>query len=85
MKVNLDQVLLVSSFLAITYSPYYCIAFIVLVTKSVIQSIAEKKAHDAINHELKSELMKVQLVSAQIEELQSSINNVRSAMSLGRR
>jgi hypothetical protein len=84
-KVSLDQLLLVASFLAIAYSPFYCIVFIVLVGKSIVQSLAEKKANEAISHELKAELLKVQLVSAQVEELQSSINNVRAAMSLGNR
>jgi hypothetical protein len=84
-NVSLDQILLVASFAAIAYSPFYCIVFIVLVGKAIVQSLAEKKANEAISQELRSELLKVQLVSAQVEELQSSINNVRAAVSLGNR
>lgn len=84
-NVSLDQILLVASFAAIAYSPFYCIVFIVLVGKSIAQTIAEKRTQESISQELKAELLKVQLVSAQVEELQSSINNVRAAISLGNR
>lgn len=84
-NVSLDQILLVASFAAIAYSPFYCIVFIVLVGKSIAHAIAEKRTQESISQELKAELLKVQLVSTQVEELQSSINNVRAAMSLGNR
>lgn len=82
-KVSLDNILLVASFLAIAYSPYYCFVFIALVVKSLAIAIGEHKANKSLEEQFRSELLKVQLVSAQVEELQSSINNVRAAVSLG--
>jgi uncharacterized protein YlxW (UPF0749 family) len=84
-NVSLDQVLLVASFLGIAYSPFYVLVFGTLVLKTVVLRTTEKKDDQQLQGQLKKELEKVQAVSAQIEELQNSINNVRAAVSLGGR
>jgi uncharacterized protein YlxW (UPF0749 family) len=84
-NVSLDQVLLVASFLGIAYSPFYVLVFGTLVLKAVVLRTTEKKDDQQLQGQLKKELEKVQAVSAQIEELQNSINNVRAAVSLGGR
>jgi uncharacterized protein YlxW (UPF0749 family) len=84
-NVSLDQVLLVASFLGIAYSPFYVLVFGTLVLKAVVLRTTEKKDDQQLQGQLKKELERVQAVSAQIEELQNSINNVRAAVSLGGR
>lgn len=84
-NVSLEQVLLIASFVGIAYSPFYVIVFLVLVAKGVALAVHTKVERDSTETKLKEELTKVQAVSAQIEELQNSINNVRAAVSLGGR
>ena len=84
-NVSLDQVLLVASFLGIAYSPFYVFVFGTLVLKTVVLRATEKRDDQQLQVQLKKELEKVQTVSAQLEELQNSINNVRAAVSLGGR
>jgi hypothetical protein len=78
---SLEDVLLVGSFIGIAFSAYYCVPFVALLAYRVMQSVEDKN----VNKDLQAELAKVQAVSAQIEELQNSINNVRAAVSLGSR
>ena len=82
---NLDEILLIASFLGIAYSPFYVLVFGTLILKNVMLRASEKKDEQALQSQFKKELEKVQAVSAQIEELQNSINNVRAAVSLGNR
>ena len=82
---NLDEILLIASFLGIAYSPFYVLVFGALILKNVMLRASEKKDEQALQAQFKKELEKVQAVSAQIEELQNSINNVRAAVSLGNR
>jgi peptidoglycan hydrolase CwlO-like protein len=84
-NVNLDNILLVASFLGIAYSPFYVVVFIALLAKHAVIIVNNRIDRDATDKKLKEELAKVQAVSAQIEELQNSINNVRAAVSLGNR
>lgn len=79
--VKLEDVLLVGSFFGIALTAYYAVPFVAILALKAIRSVEEKK----VNKDLQVELSKVQAVSAQIEELQNSINNVRAAVSLGRR
>lgn len=80
-NVNLEDALLVGSFVGIAFSAFYAVPFVALLALKAVRSVEEKK----VNKDLQAELLKVQVVSAQIEELQNSINNVRAAMSLGGR
>jgi uncharacterized protein YlxW (UPF0749 family) len=82
---NLDEILLIASFLGIAYSPFYVLVFGTLILKNVMLRASEKKDEQVLQAQFKKELEKVQAVSAQIEELQNSINNVRAAVSLGNR
>lgn len=84
-SLSLDQILLIASFLGIAYSPFYVLVFGTIVVKNVVLLLGEKRNEQELQSKLKKELEKVQAVSAQIEELQNSINNVRAAVSLGRR
>lgn len=79
--VNLEDALLVGSFIGIAFSAFYAVPFVALLAYRVMRSVEEKR----VDKDLQAELSKVQAVSAQIEELQNSINNVRSAVSLGGR
>lgn len=79
--VNLEDALLVGSFIGIAFSAFYAVPFVALLALKAVRSVEEKK----VNKDLQAELSKVQAVSAQIEELQNSINNVRAAISLGGR
>lgn len=79
--VNLEDALLVGSFVGIAFSAFYAVPFVALLALKAVRSVEESR----VNKDLQAELSKVQAVSAQIEELQSSINNVRAAMSLGAR
>lgn len=80
-KDFLEDTLLVGSFLGIAMSAFYAVPFVALLALKAVRSVEEKK----VNKDLQAELSKVQAVSAQIEELQNSINNVRAAVSLGSR
>ncbi len=84
-NLNLDQVLLIASFLGIAYSPFYVVVFIAILAKHAVVALNTHIEKDSTDRKLKEELAKVQAVSAQIEELQNSINNVRAAVSLGSR
>ena len=80
-NVNLEDALLVGSFIGIAFSAFYAVPFVALLALKAVRSVDDKK----VNKDLQAELSKVQAVSAQIDELQSSINNVRAAVSLGAR
>lgn len=80
-NLNLEDTLLVGSFLGIAFSAFYAVPFVALLALKAVRSVDEKR----VNKDLQNELSKVQAVSAQIEELQNSINNVRAAVSLGNR
>jgi hypothetical protein len=80
-NVKLDDALLVGSFIGIAFSAFYAVPFVALLALKAVRSVDGNK----VNKDLQAELSKVQAVSAQIEELQNSINNVRAAVSLGRR
>lgn len=80
-SVKLDDVLLVGSFLGIALSAFYAVPFVALLALKAVRSVEDNR----VNKDLQAELSKVQAVSAQIEELQNSINNVRAAVSLGSR
>lgn len=80
-NVNLEDALLVGSFIGIAFSAFYAVPFVALLALKAVRSIDDKK----VNKDLEIELSKVKAVSAQIEELQNSINNVRAAVSLGGR
>jgi len=84
-NLNLDQILLIASFLGIAYSPFYVVVFIAILAKHAVVALNTHIEKDSTDRKLKEELAKVQAVSAQIEELQNSINNVRAAVSLGSR
>jgi hypothetical protein len=84
-NLNLDQILLIASFLGIAYSPFYVVVFIAILAKHAVVALNTHIEKDSTDRKLKEELAKVQAVSAQIEELQNSINNVRAAVSLGNR
>jgi peptidoglycan hydrolase CwlO-like protein len=84
-NLSLDNILLVASFLGIIYSPFYVIVFIALLAKHAIIALNTHIEKESTDRKLKEELAKVQAVSTQIEELQNSINNIRSAVSLGNR
>jgi peptidoglycan hydrolase CwlO-like protein len=84
-NLNLDQILLIASFLGIAYSPFYVVVFITILAKHTVIALNSNIEKDSTDKKLKEELAKVQAVSAQIEELQNSINNVRAAVSLGSR
>ena len=79
--INLEDALLVGSFIGIAFSAFYAVPFVALLALKAVRSVDDKK----VNKDLQAELSKVQAVSAQIEELQNSINNVRAAVSLGNR
>jgi len=80
-NVNLEDALLVGSFLGIAFSAFYAVPFVALLALKAVRSVEDKK----VNKDLQAELSKVQAVSTRIEELQNSINNVRAAVSLGSR
>lgn len=80
-NAKLDDLLLVGSFIGIAFSAFYAVPFVALLAFKAVRSVDGNK----VNKDLQVELSKVQAVSAQIEELQNSINNVRAAVSLGRR
>lgn len=80
-RISLEDTLLVGSFIGIAISAFYAVPFIGLLALKAIRSVDENR----VNKDLQAELSKVQAVSAQIEELQNSINNVRAAVSLGAR
>jgi len=82
-NANLEDALLVGSFIGIAFSAFYAVPFVALLALKAVRSVEDKK----VNKDLQIELSKVQAVSTQIEELQNSINNVRAAVSLsgGRR
>lgn len=80
-NVKLDDALLVGSFIGIAFSAFYAVPFVALLALKAVRSVDGNK----VNKDLQAELSKVQAVSVQIEELQNSINNVRAAVSLGRR
>lgn len=80
-NLNLEDTLLVGSFIGIAISAFYAVPFIGLLALKAIRSVEQNR----VNKDLQAELSKVQAVSAQIEELQNSINNVRAAVSLGAR
>lgn len=84
-NLNLDQILLIASFLGIAYSPFYVVVFIAILAKHAVVALNTHIEKESTDRKLKEELAKVQAVSAQIEELQNSINNVRAAVSLGSR
>ena len=84
-NISVEQVLLFASFLGIAYSPFYVFVFVVMIAKSVLLAMHAKRVEADNEAKFKKELEKVQAVSAQIEELQNSINNVRAAVSLGSR
>lgn len=78
-NINLEDLLLIGSFIGIAFSAFYAVPFVSLLALKAVRSVEEKN----VNKDLQIELSKVQAVSAQIEELQNSINNVRAAVSLG--
>lgn len=80
-NVNLEDVLLIGSFIGIAFSAFYAVPFCAILTYRAVRSVEERR----VNKDLQVELSKVQAVSAQIEDLQNSINNVRAAVSLGNR
>lgn len=80
-NINLEDALLVGSFIGIAFSAFYAVPFVALLALKAVRSVDNIR----VNKDLEKELSKVQAVSAQIEELQNSINNVRAAMSLGGR
>ena len=80
-RINLEDTLLVGSFIGIAISAFYAVPFIGLLALKAMRSVEQNR----VNNDLQAELSKVQAVSAQIEELQNSINNVRAAVSLGSR
>lgn len=80
-RINLEDTLLVGSFIGIAISAFYAVPFIGLLALKAMRSVERNQ----VNKDLQAELSKVQAVSAQIEELQNSINNVRAAVSLGSR
>lgn len=87
-NVNLEDALLIGSFVGIAISAFYAVPFVGLLALKAVRCIHEdfKVMHERkVDKELEQELVKVKQVSAQIEELQNSINNVRAAMSLGGR
>lgn len=79
--ISLEDALLVGSFIGIAFSAFYAVPFVALLALKAVRSVEQKN----VNKDLQVELSKVQAVSAQIEELQNSINNVRAAISLGGR
>lgn len=79
-NVKLEDALLVGSFVGIAFSAFYAVPFVAILAVKAMQSVDKNN----VNKDLQVELSKVQAVSAQIEELQNSINNVRAAISLGR-
>lgn len=79
--INLEDALLVGSFVGIAFSAFYAVPFVAILALNALRSVEEKK----VNKDLQAELSKVQAISVQLEELQSSINNVRAAVSLGNR
>lgn len=84
-KINVDQLLLIGSFIGVAYSPFYVAVFIAIAVKHLVVELKNQVEQRNTQQELKKELEKVQAVSAQIEELQNSINNIRAAVSLGNR
>jgi len=85
---TIEDVLLIGSFIGIAFNAFYAIPFCSILIYQVVRCIHEdlKLSHERkIDKELEQELIKVKQVSAQVEELQNSINNVRAAMSLGNR
>lgn len=80
-SVKLEDSLLIGSFIGIAFSAFYTVPFVALLALKTVRSVEDKK----VNKDLENELSKVKAVASQIEELQSSINNVRAAISLGGR
>lgn len=81
MNEKIENLLLIGSFLGIVHSAFYCVPFVALLALRGMRSLGSVK----VDEELRKELVKVQQVSSQLQELEYSINNVRAAVSLGRK